>query len=62
MFQSINGINLEGPIGNKLPEVMILQSNVLCVRSESGDLCHFNGALVILPDGTEEIGIFISDR
>ena len=62
MFQSINGINLEGPIGKKLTEVMILQSNVLCAQSEFGALCHFNGASVILPDGTEEIEIFVSDR
>ena len=53
MFQSINGINIEGPIGNKLPEVMILQSNVLCAQSEFGALCHFNAALIILSDSTE---------
>ena len=45
-----------------MPDVMILQSNVLYERSEFGDLCHFNGASVVLPDGTEEIGIFVGDR
>ena len=45
-----------------MPEVMILQRNVLCARIEFGALYHFNGALVILPDGTEEIRIFVSDR
>ena len=50
LFCSVDGMNGYSFILNKAPKVMILDSNVFCLRGELGALCDFDTAFVIFPD------------
>ena len=49
-------MNGDGLVLNKTPEVMVLDSNVLCAKSKFWTGCYFDAAFIVLPNFTIENG------